>query len=111
MKEQGYKMAFIFKKRIDNAIKEKILTRLVTEIKNAIDAQKYFIRRNMRENLKKETDERNVSENSAPYKVLYERAEEEIGFLMADIGWYKTLLEKEKAKKWYQKLWENIKNE
>lgn len=30
---------------------------------------------------------------------------------MADIEWYKILLEKEKAKKWYQKLWESIKNE
>ena len=96
---------------IDNATKEKIFSRLETEIKNAIDAQKYFIRRNMRENLKKETDKRNASENSASYKVLYELAEEEIGFLMADIEWYKTLLEKEKAKKWYQKLWESIKNE
>ena len=96
---------------IDNAIKEKISTRLETEIKNAIDAQKYRIRRNMRENLKKEADERNVSENSASYKVLYELAEEEIEFLMADVEWYKTLLEKEKAKKWYQKLWESIKNE
>ena len=95
---------------IDSAIKEKISTRLVTKIKNAIDAQKYHIRRNMRENLKKKTDERNVSENSAPYKVLYELAEEEIEFLMADIEWYKTLLEKEKAKKWYQKLWESIKS-
>ena len=93
---------------IDNAIKEKIHIRLLTEIKNAIDAQKYHIRRNMRENLKKEADERNVSENSATYKTLYELAEEEIEFLMADIEWYKTLLEKEKAKKWYQKLWESI---
>ena len=92
---------------IDSAIKEKIYTRLVTEIKNAIDACKYHIRRNMRENLKKETDERNVSENSASYKVLYELAEEEIGFLITDIEWYRTLLEKEKAKKWYQKLWES----
>lgn len=40
---------------IDNAIKEKISTRLETEIKNAIDAQKYGIRRDMRENLKKES--------------------------------------------------------
>ena len=95
---------------IDNAIKEKISTRLVTEIKNAIDAKKYHLRRNMRENLKKKTDERNVSENSAPYKVLYELAEEEIEFLITDIEWYKTLLEKEKAKKWYQKLWESIKS-
>ena len=95
---------------IDSAIKEKISTRLVAEIKNAIDAQKYHLRRNMRENLKKKTDERNVSENSAPYKVLYELAEEEIEFLMADIEWYKTILEKEKAKKWYQKLWESIKS-
>ena len=96
---------------IDNAIKEKIFSRLETEIKNAIDAQKYHIRRNMRQNLKQKTDERNVSENSASYKFLYELAEEEIEFLMADIEWYKTLLEKEKAKKWYQKLWESIKNE
>lgn len=95
---------------IDSAIKEKISTRLEIEIKNAIDAQKYHLRRNMRENLKKKTDERNVSENSAPYKVLYELAEEEIEFLMADIEWYRTLLEKEKAKKWYQKLWESIKS-
>ena len=62
---------------IDNARKEKISTRLVAEIKNAIDAQKYHLRRNMRENLKKKTDERNVSENSAPYKVLYELAEKD----------------------------------
>ena len=96
---------------IDKDIKEKIFTRLEIEIKNAIDAKKYYIRRNMRENLKKETDERNVSENNASYKFLYELAEEEIEFLMADIEWYKTLLEKEKAKKWYQKLWESIKNE
>ena len=95
---------------IDSAIKEKISTRLVTEIKNAIDAQKYHIRRNMRENLKKKTDERNVSPNSAPYKVLYELAEKEIEFLITDIEWYKTLLEKEKAKRWYQKLWESIKS-
>lgn len=95
---------------IDNAIKEKIFTRLEIEIKNAIDAQKYHIRRNMRENLKKKADEKNVNENSAPYKVLYELAEEEIEFLMADIEWYRTLLEKEKAKKWYQKLWESIKS-
>lgn len=101
-------MAFIFKRKLDNAIKEKISTRLETEIKNAIDAHKYRLRRNMRENLKKKTDERNVSENSASYKVLYELAEEEIEFLIADIEWYKTLLEKEKAKKWYQKLWESI---
>ena len=39
---------------INNAIKEKISTRLETKIKNAIDAQKYHLRRNMRENLKKE---------------------------------------------------------
>ena len=96
---------------IDSAIKEKISTRLVAEIKNAIDAQKYHLRRNMRENLKKKTDERNVSENSSPYKVLYELAEKEIEFLIADIEEYRTLLEKEKAKKWYQKLWESIKNE
>ena len=96
---------------IDNAIKEKISTRLETEIKNAIDAQKYRIRRDMRENLKKKTDYKNVSENSAPYRVLYEQAEEEIEFLIADVEWYKTLLEKEKSKKWYQKLWESIKNE
>ncbi|MDY4860158.1 MAG: hypothetical protein SO144_04615 [Campylobacter sp.] len=96
---------------IDNAIKENIFTRLETEIKNAIDAKKYYLRREMRENLKKKTDDRNVSENSAPYRVLYELAEKEIGFLMADIEWYKTLLEKEKAKKWYKKLWESIKNE
>ncbi|MDD7600269.1 MAG: hypothetical protein SPJ69_00395 [Campylobacter sp.] len=93
---------------IDNAIKEKISTRLETEIKNAIDAQKYRIRRNMRENLKKKTDDINVSPNSAPYKVLYEQAEKEIEFLIADIEEYRTLLEKEKAKKWYQKLWESI---
>ena len=103
MKKQGYKMAFI-----DNARKEKISTRLETKIKNAIDAQKYHLRRNMRENLKKKTDERNVSGNSAPYKVLYELAEKEIEFLIADIEQYRTLLEKEKAKKWYQKLWESI---
>ena len=95
---------------IDSTIKEKISTRLVAEIKNAIDAQKYHLRRNMRENLKKKTDEKNVSENSAPYKVLYELAEEEIEFLIADIEEYRTLLEKEKAKKWYQKLWESIKS-
>ena len=95
---------------IDSAIKEKLSTRLVTEIKNAIDAQKYHLRRNMRENLKKKTDERNVSENSATYKVLYELAEKEIEFLITDIEWYKTLLEKEKAKRWYQKLWESIKS-
>ena len=95
---------------IDSAIKEKISTRLVAEIKNAIDAQKYHLRRNMKKKKKKKTDERNVSENSAPYKVLYELAEEEIEFLMADIEWYKTLLEEEKAKKWYQKLWESIKS-
>ena len=89
---------------INNAIKEKISTRLATKIKNAIDAQKYHLNRNMRENLKKKTDERNVSENSASYKVLYELAEEEIEFLIADIEEYRTLLEKEKAKKWYQKL-------
>ena len=87
---------------IDNARKEKISTKLEIEIKNAIDAQKYHLRRNMRENIKKKTDERNVSENSAPYKVLYELAEKEIEFLIADIEWYKTLLEKEKAKKWYK---------
>ena len=92
---------------IGSAIKEKISTRLEAEIKNAIDAKKYHIRRDMRENLKKKTDERNVSENNASYKVLYEIAEEEIEFLIADIEWYKTLLEKEKAKKWYQKLWES----
>ena len=96
---------------IDNAIKEKISTRLVTEIKNAIDAKKYHLRRNMRENLKKKAEDRNVSDNGASYRVLYELAEEEIEFLIADIEWYKTLLEKEKAKKWYQKLWESIKNE
>ena len=96
---------------IDNAIKEKISTRLETEIKNAIDAKKYHLRRDMRENLKKKADEKNVSENSAPYRVLYELAEEEVGFLMTDVEWYKTLLQKEKAKKWYQKLWESIKNE
>ena len=93
---------------IDNARKEKISTRLEIEIKNAIDTQKYQLKQNMRKNLKKKTDERNVSENSAPYKVLYELAEEEIEFLIADIEWYKTLLEKEKAKKWYQKLWESV---
>ena len=103
MKKQGYKMAFI-----DNATKEKIHTRLLTKIKNAIDAKKYHLKRDMRENLKKKADERNVSENSAPYKVLYELAEEEIEFLIADIEQYRTLLEKEKAKKWYQKLWESI---
>lgn len=92
---------------IDKDIKEKIFSRLETDIKNA----KYFIKRDMRENLKKKTDYKNVSENSAPYRVLYEQAEEEIGFLIADIEWYKTLLEKEKSKKWYQKLWESIKNE
>ena len=96
---------------IDSAIKEKISTRLEAEIKNAIDAQKYPIRRDMRENLKKKAEDRNVSDNGAPYRVLYELAEEEIEFLMADVEWYKTLLEKEKAKKWYQKLWESIKNE
>ena len=48
---------------IDSAIKEKISTRLVTEIKNTIDAQKYHLRRNMREKLKKKNDERNDSEN------------------------------------------------
>ena len=96
---------------IDSAIKEKISTRLVAEIKNAIDAQKYHLRRNMRENLKKKAEDRNVSDNGASYRVLYELAEEEIEFLIADIEWYKTLLEKEKAKKWYQKLWESIKNE
>ena len=96
---------------IDNATKEKIFTRLETEIKNAIDAQKYHLRRNMRENIKKKTDERNISENSVSYKVLYELAEQEIEFLIADVEWYKTLLKKEKSKKWYQKLWESIKNE
>ena len=89
---------------IDNAIKEKISTRLETEIKNAIDAKKYHLRRDMRENLKKKADEKNVSENSAPYKLLYELAEEEIDFLIADVEWYKTLLKKEKSKKWYEKL-------
>lgn len=72
----------------------------------ALEAKKYLIRRDIREKLKKKTDEKNVSENSFSYKVLYELAEEEIEFLMADIEWYKILLEKEKAKKWYQKLWE-----
>lgn len=91
---------------IDNAIKEKISTRSDAETKNAIDAKKYQLRRYMREKLKKKTDEKNVSENSTSYKVLYELAEEEIEFLIADIEWYKILLEKEKAKKWYQKLWE-----
>ena len=88
-----------------------LVTKLVTEIKNAIDAQKYHLRRNMRENLKKKAEDRNVSDNGASYRVLYELAEEEIEFLIADIEWYRTLLEKEKAKKWYQKLWESIKNE
>ena len=96
---------------IGSAIKEKISTRLEAEIKNAIDAKKYHIRRDMRENLKKKAEDRNVSENNASYKVLYEIAEEEIEFLIADIEWYKTLLEKEKAKKWYQKLWESIKKQ
>lgn len=91
---------------IKNDIKEKISTRLEAETKNAIGAKKYRLRRYMRENLKKKIDEKNVSENSASYKVLYELAEEEIEFLMADMEWYKTLLEKEKDKKWYQKLWE-----
>ena len=91
---------------IDNAIKEKLSTKLEAEIKNALDDKKYHLRRYMRERLKKKTDEKNVSENSVSYKVLYELAEEEIEFLMADMEWYKTLLEKEKAKKWYQKLWE-----
>ena len=96
---------------IGSAIKEKISTRLEAEIKNAIDAKKYHIRRDMRENLKKKAEDRNVSENNASQKVLYEIAEEEIEFLIADIEWYKTLLEKEKAKKWYQKLWESIKKQ
>lgn len=91
---------------IKNDIKKKISTRLEVETKNAIDAKKYRLRRDMRENLKKKTDEKNVSENSASYKTLYELAEEEIEFLIVDMEWYKTLLEKEKAKKWYQKLWE-----
>ena len=64
----------------------------------------------MRENLKKKAEDRNVRDNGASYRVLYELAEEEIEFLIADIEWYKTLLEKEKAKKWYQKLWESIKS-
>ena len=92
---------------IDNASKEKIFTR----IKNTIDAEKYRIRRDMRENLKKRADDKNVSCNDTSYKVLYELAEQEIEFLMADVEWYKTLLKKEKSKKWYKKLWESIKNE
>lgn len=92
---------------IDNASKEKIFTK----IKNTIDAEKYRIRRDMRENLKKRADDKNVSCNAASYKVLYELAEQEIEFLMADVEWYKTLLEKEKSKKWYEKLWESMKNE
>ena len=37
----------------NSSIKEKIFARLETEIKNAIDDKKYFIRRTMREHLKK----------------------------------------------------------
>ena len=45
-----------------------LVTKLVTEIKNAIDAQKYHLRRNMRENLKKKAEDRNVSDNGASYR-------------------------------------------
>lgn len=95
---------------IDNAVKEKIFARLEAEIKKAIDDEKYFIRRTMRENVANKAKERNANANAPVYKVLYEQAEEEIDFLIADVQWYKTLLEKEKAKKWYEKLWENITN-
>lgn len=91
---------------MDNTIKEKINARLETEIKNSIDDKKYFIRRTMREHLKKDAVDRNASHNSITYKLLYELAEEEIDFLIADVEWYKTLLEKEKSKKWYEKLWQ-----
>ena len=63
----------------------------------------------MREYLKKKIDERNVSDNGVSYRALYELAEEEIEFLIVDIEWYKILLEEEKSKKWYQKLWEVLK--
>lgn len=95
---------------IDNAAKEKIFARLNAEIKKSIDDKKYIIRRYMRENLAKQAEDRNAGHNSPTYKLLYELAEEEIDFLIADVEWYKTLLEKEKSKKWYEKLLEG-KNE
>ena len=90
--------------------KEKIFSKLKTEIKNTIDAKEYHIGRVMRENLKNKAQDKNVSENDITYKLLYELAEEEVEFLMADVEWYKTLLEKEKSKKWYKKLYESVKN-
>ena len=96
---------------IDATNKEKIFSKLKTEIKNTIDAKKYHLGRVMRENLKNKAQDKNVSENDITYKLLYELAEEEVEFLMADVEWYKTRLEKEKSKKWYKKLWESVKNE
>lgn len=91
----------------DNTIKEKINARLEAEIKKSIDDIKYCIRRTMRENLKKDAEGRNASRNSATYKLLYELAEEEIDFLIADVKWYKDLYRKEKSKKWYEKILED----
>lgn len=88
----------------DSEIKEKIFARLEAEIKKSIDDEKYIIRRHMRENLAKRAEGRNADHNSPTYKLLYQLAEEEIDFLIADVKWYKTLLEKEKSKKWYEKL-------
>lgn len=91
--------------KMENKIKEKIFARLNAEIEKSIDDKKYVLRRHMRENLSKKAQGQNADHNSPTYKLLYEMAEEEIDFLIADVEWYKTLLEKEKAKKWYQKLW------
>ncbi|RAZ38028.1 hypothetical protein [Campylobacter hyointestinalis] len=88
----------------NSEIKEKIFARLNAEIEKSIDDKKYVIRRRMRENLNKKAQDRNADHNSPTYKLLYEMAEEEIDFLIADVEWYKTLLEKEKSKKWYEKL-------
>lgn len=83
----------------NSGIKEKIFARLNAEIKKSIDDEKYIIRRCMRENLAKRAQDKNADHNSPTYKLLYEMAEKEIDSLIADVEWYKTLLEKEKSKK------------
>lgn len=65
---------------IDATNKEKIFSKLKTEIKNTIDTKEYHIGRVMRENLKNKAQDKNVSENDITYKLLYELAEEEVEF-------------------------------
>ena len=77
---------------IDATNKEKIFSRLKTEIKNTIEPKKYYIGRVMRENLKNKAQDKNVSENDFTQEIIFKAKKEVWGQyakFLKDLAWWR----------------------